>query len=141
MFGRKLNKRSAATRRVVSDINWAITQPEPSESVESKNVSDFLYEIARPFTSCKLMQEPILARKIAGGDNWPRLLPSKSHALCYALWTTALYLIYHKGSFVLNDQDFSCESTQISSIFPYFLYRHVSHYIKTTISKKMNGYV
>jgi len=37
----------------------------PPESMESKNIRDFLYEIARPFTSCNLCKKLLLTREIA----------------------------------------------------------------------------
>jgi len=84
------------------------------------------------------MQEPILARKIARGDNWPRLL-SKSHALRYALWTTALHLIYHKGSFMFNDQDLAAKvHKSLLSFLIFYIDIYLTKYIETTISKKMN---
>lgn len=45
--------------------------------MESKNVSDFLCEIARPFASCNLCKRPLPAREIARGNKWPRRPLSK----------------------------------------------------------------
>lgn len=141
VFGRAESRTSVAPRRDASRHfrykpgHYAST---PSGSMESKNVSDFLYEIARPFASCNLCKsgtQDRRRRQLAAAT-----IPSKSRALLKQM----LRFVddcptFHLSQRISIRENIVPERTRIPYTLLFFSFFDDDS-VKITISKRMNKY-